>query len=198
MPKRHPILGIRCYEFFLSVVAVLAVLFAAAKVYFNSFDYTQPFVIESEGVLIEVPSNNVAFGKALRNNLYGRLTKEETETLASAITVVSDAMRYSQYERRAEQYKDQFADADVTFLYKFIAERAITDREGGYHAIDDWEVSPTTIAFTVYNRMINETDDGFWGGDEDYTINLRYYFAADDQGKWAFLKNEFVGFALEN
>ena len=185
-------------KIFLSVVAVLAALLAAAKIYFSSFDYTQPFVFESEGVLIEVPSKRVAFGKALRNNLYGRLTKEETETLASAITVVSAAMHYSQSERRAEQYKDQFADADVTFLYKFIAERAITDREGGYHAIGDWEVSPTTIAFTVYKIVTNDTDDGFWEGDEDYTINLRYYFAADDQGKWAFLKNEFVGFALEN
>ena len=189
-------------KIFLSVVALLgglfATLFIAAKIYFGSFDHSQPWVIESQGVLIAVPSNGVAFGKALRNNLHGRLTKEETKTLASAMTVVSDAMRYSQYEKRAEQYKDQFADSDVTFLYKFIAEHSITDRTGGYHAIDDWEISPTTIAFTLHDSMWNDSDDGFWEGDEDYQIKFRYYFAADNQGKWAFLKNEFVGFAREN
>ena len=184
-------------KIFLSFVLLLVVLLIGTRIYFSSFDYTQPFVIESNGVLIEVPSNGVAFGKALRNNLYGRLTKEETKTLASVIIVVTEAIHYSRVQRRAKQHKGQFADADVTFLYKFIAEHSITDRTGGYHAIDDWEISPTTIAFTLHDSMWNDTNDGFGEGDEDYQIKFRYYFAADNQGKWAFLKNEFVGFSHE-
>ena len=44
--------------------------------------------------------------------------------------------------------------------------------------------------------MWNDSDDGYWGGDVDYyNIKIRYYFVANDQGEWAFVKNEFIGFA---
>ena len=91
-----------------------------------------------------------------------------------------------------------FPDADVTNLYKYLVEHSITERRGGMYVLRDWNVTPATIAFTLYYTMSNESDDGFWQGDEDYNIKIRYHFAADDEGHWAFLKNEVIGFSRDS
>ena len=99
-----------------------------------------------------------------------------------------------------EDYKTEFADADVTFFYNYLVKQAITDETGGWHDIKDWHVTPTRIAFTMYNGMENDTDDGYGGGyggsfEDFYTIKIRYYFVANNQGEWTFVSNEYIGFA---
>ena len=158
----------------------------------------EPWVIEANGAAIVVPTYGVIVGKALKNDLYGTLTKEQTETLASAMIVITKAVLYSQSENWTGNLAGEFPDADVTFFYQYLVDNSITDRRGGFHAIRDWNITPTAIAFTLYRDVRNESDDGYWEGDEDYQIKIRYYFAANDEGHWAFLKNEVTGFAPDS
>lgn len=155
----------------------------------------EPWVIEANGATIEFPIRGAGFHKTIRNSIHGSLTKEQTETFASALPVITNAVYFTEFEHRYEEHKNEFADADVTFFYQYLVEHAITDQIGGWHDIQDWNVTPTSIAFTVYDSMRNESDDGYWGGDEDYNIKIRYYFITNDQGEWAFVRNEFIGFA---
>ena len=177
---------------------VLAALLIAALVQFRWSYNDEPWVIKENGANIVVPSYGVIVGKAVRSSIYGRLTKEQAETLASAIKVVTDAVLYSQYKNWTGNLEGEFPDADVTFFYEYLEEHSITDRRGGFHAIRDWNITPTAIAFTVYKTMLNDSDDGYWESDEDYEIKIRYYFAADDQTHWAFLKNEVIGFSRDS
>ena len=177
---------------------VLAALLIMALVHSWLNNADEPWEIEANGVTIVVPSYGAIVGKAVRSSIYGRLTKEQAETLASAIKVVTDAVLYSQYKNWTGNLEGEFPDADVTFFYEYLEEHSITDRRGGFHAIRDWNITPTAIAFTVYKTMLNDSDDGYWEGDEDYEIKIRHYFAADDQTHWAFLKNEVIGFSRDS
>ena len=177
---------------------VLAALLIAVLVHSWLNNADEPWVIEANGATIVVPSYGAIVGKAVRSSIHGRLTKEQAETLASAIKVVTDAVLYSQYKNWTGNLEGEFPDADVTFFYEYLAEHSIKDGGGGFHAIRDWNITPTNIAFTLYYSMWNDSDDGYWEGDEDYQIKIRYYFAADDEGHWAFLKNEVIGFSLDS
>lgn len=152
--------------------------------------------IEVNGTTITIPNIGYAVPKAIRNNLIvSNLTAHEIKTLEPALPVVIQALRFTQSANLYDKLKDQFSDADVTFFYKYILEHAITDRNYGLPAIIDWNVTPTSIAFTYYDSMRNDTDDGYGGDDKYYYIKIRYYFVTNDQGEWAFVKNEFIGFA---
>ena len=94
----------------------------------------EPWVIEANGAAIVVPTYGVIVGKAVRSSIYGRLTKEQTETLALAMTVVTKAVLYSQSENWTGNLEGEFPDADVTFFYEYVREHSITDRPGGFHA----------------------------------------------------------------
>ena len=174
---------------------VLAALLIAALVQSCWPDDDRTYVINANGASIVVPSYGVIVGKALKTDLYGTLTKEQTETLASAITVVTEAALYSNFQNWTLNLEGEFPDADVTFLYKYLVDNSINDRRSGLHAIRDWNITPTTIAFTLYFTMSNVSDDGYSEDDKYYNIKIRYHFAADDQTHWAFLKNEVIGFA---
>lgn len=161
-------------------------------------DYDKPWVIEANGATIEFPIHGRIVAKTVRNSIHGRLTKEQTETLASAMPVVTDAVLFTQFENRYDRLKDKFSGAEATFFYRFLADRAIADRKGGFNIIKDWEIKPNSIAFTLYKSMRNESDDGYWGGNEDYDIKFRYYFVNNDRSEWKFVKNEFIGFIHES
>mgnify|MGYP001410831070 FL=1 len=111
---------------------------------------------------------------------------------------MTDAVLFTQFENRYDTFKDQFSAADVTFFDKYLVKHSITDRMGGFHVIKDWNATPTSIAFTLYHSMWNESDDGYWQGNEDYYIKIRYYFTANEPGEWAFVKNQFIGFSHES
>ncbi|MFL6873061.1 MAG: hypothetical protein ACJ0RG_13530 [Candidatus Azotimanducaceae bacterium] len=55
-------------------------------------DYDKPWVIEANGATIEFPVYGHIVAKTVRNSIHGSLTKEQTETLASAMPVVTDAV----------------------------------------------------------------------------------------------------------
>tara|TARA_B110000003_G_scaffold218338_1_gene217963 strand:+ start:286 stop:846 length:561 start_codon:yes stop_codon:yes gene_type:complete len=177
---------------------VLAALLIMALVQFRWSYNDEPWVIEANGASIVVPTYGVAFGKAVRRSVHGRLTKEQTETFASAMMVVTKAVLYSNSRNWTLNLEGEFPKADVTFFYEYLREHSIKDRRGGFHAIRDWNITPTAIAFTLYKSMRNVSDDGYWQGDEDYEIKIRYHFAADDQTHWAFLKNEVIGFSRDS
>ena len=160
-------------------------------------DYDKPWVIEANGATIEFPVYGHIVAKTVRNSIHGSLTKEQTETLASAMPVVTDAVLFTQFENRYDRLKDKFSGAEATFFYRFLADRAIADRRGGFNIIKDWEITPNSIAFTLSKHMRNESDDGYWGGDEDYNIKIRYHFIANETGDWAFVKNQFIGCSHE-
>jgi hypothetical protein len=155
----------------------------------------EPWVIEANGATIEFPIRGAGFHKTINNSIHGSLTKEQTETFASALPVITNAVYFTNFERSYEEHKNEFSDADVTFFYQFLVEHAITDERVGWWDIKHWNVTPTSIAFTVYDLMENDSDDSYWRGDENYYIKIRYYFVANNQGEWAFVKNEFIGFA---
>ena len=177
---------------------VLAALLIAALVQSCWNRERKPYVINANGASIVFPIYGASVAKALKKEVYGTLTKEQTETLASAVRVITNAVLYSNLESRTHEMEGWFPDPDVTFLYKYLVEHSITDRRGGFRAIRDWNITPTSIAFTFYHGMRNDSDDGYWEGDEDYHIKIKYHFAADDQGHWAFLKNEVIGFSRDS
>ena len=177
---------------------VLAALLIAALVQSCWNRERKHNVINANGASIVFPIYGASVAKALTSGSYRTLTKEQIETLASAMRVITNAVLYSIHESRTREMEGWFPDADATFLYKYLVEHLITDRRGGMHYIRDWNVTPTTISFTLYYTMSNESDDGYWQGHEDYNIKIRYHFAADDQTQWTFLKNEVIGFAPDN
>lgn len=158
-------------------------------------DYDKPWVIEANGATIEFPIHGRIVAKTVRNSIHGRLTKEQTETLASAMPVVTDAVLFTQFENRYDRLKDKFSGAEATFFYRFLADRAIADRRGGFRIINEWDITSTGIAFTLVKSMVNDMDDGYGGEEKYYHVKIRYFFVANDQGEWIFAKNEFIGFA---
>ena len=176
---------------------MLAALLIAALVQFCWSYNDEPWVIEANGASIVVPTYGEIVGKALTRNLYGALTKEQTETLASAMMIITDAVLYSNFQNWTS-LKGEFSNSDVTFFHKYILKQSIKDQLSGFHAIRDWSITPTTISFTLYRIMRNDADDGYGADDKYYHIKIRYYFAADDQGHWAFLKNEVIGFSRDS
>ena len=156
-------------------------------------DYDKPWVIEANGATIVGPVHRRYMGKLFRNSIHG-LTKEQTQTLAPAVREISDAVYYSLFENRYENLKDLFSESDTTFHYQYIPEHSITDRIGGVR-IKNWEVTPRSIAFTIYNHLTNDSDDGYWEGEDHYYMKFRYHFVTNDENEWKFVRNEFIGFA---
>ena len=159
-------------------------------------DYDKPWVIEANGATIEFPLHGYIVHKTIRNSIHGRLTKEQTQTLASAVLEITDAVLFSRYENRYEKLKDQFSESDTSFYYKYVLEHSINDRIGGVR-INDWDITPRSIAFTIYSHVRNESDDGYWDGEDDYYMKFRYHFVTNDENEWKFVRNEFIGFAHE-
>ena len=158
-------------------------------------DYDKPWVIEANGATIEFPTHGRWWGKNIRNNINGRLTKEQTETLASAMPVITDAVLFTLFENWFDRLKDKFSGAEATFFYEYVIEHSITDRDYGLPTISDWNVTPPRIEFTYNESMLNDMDDGYGGEEKYYHVKIRYSFVANDQGEWLFAKNEFIGFA---
>ena len=96
----------------LSVLAALLIM-ALVQRWWNNRD--EPLVIEANGASIVVPTYGEIVGKALATNLYGALTKEQTETLASAMMVITDAVLYSNFQKWTG-LKGKFSNSDVTFF----------------------------------------------------------------------------------
>lgn len=176
----------------------LAVLFLASFISGCITNYDEPWVIEANSVAIEFPLHRNAISKTIRNSLYspyGSLTKEQTQTLASALPIITDAVYFTQLDNWHDRLQDQFADADATFFYKFLTENSIIDEAGGFHAIADWNISPNHINFTLHKTMKNTENDGFGVGDYYYDMKIKYYFLTNGQGRWRFVKNEYLGFS---
>ena len=145
-----------------------------------------PWVIEANGATIVVPVHGYYMRKLLRNSIHG-LTKEQTQTLVSAVLEITDAVYYSLFENRYEKLKDLFSESDTTFYYQYVLEHSITDRRGGVEIVD-WEITPRSIAFNIYSHVTNDSDDGYWEGEDNYYMKFRYHFVTNDE-------NEFIGFA---
>jgi hypothetical protein len=152
-----------------------------------------PWLIEANGATIVVPVHGYYMRKILRNSIHG-LTTEQTKILSSAVLEVTNAVMYSLFENRYENLKDQFSESGSTFYYKYVLEHSITDRRGGIDIVD-WEVTPRNIAFTIYSHVTNDSDDGYWEGEDDYYMKFRDHFVTNDENEGKFVRNEFIGFA---
>ena len=76
----------------------------------------EPWVIEANGATIEFPIRGAGFHKTIKNSIHGSLTKEQTETFASALPVITNAVLFTEFKHLYDEFENEFAHADVTFF----------------------------------------------------------------------------------